>query len=38
MIENHRTGLLWDNFMKNKDVQKGLEKLGFTYTEKVIKI
>jgi hypothetical protein len=38
MIENHRTGLLWDNFMKNEDVQKGLKKLGFTYTEKVIKI
>jgi hypothetical protein len=34
MIENHRTGLLWDNFMKNEDVQKGLDKLGFTYTEK----
>lgn len=29
MIENHRTGLLWDLFMKNKDVQRGLEKLGF---------
>lgn len=29
MIENHRTGLLWDLFMKNKDVQKGLKKLGF---------
>lgn len=34
MIENHRTGLLWDNFMKNEDVQRGLDKLGFTYTEK----
>ena len=31
MIENYRTGLLWDNFMKNEDVQKGLTKLGFTY-------
>jgi hypothetical protein len=31
MIENHRTGLLWENFMKNEDVQKGLTKLGFTY-------
>ncbi|MCF7560453.1 beta-glucosidase [Sabulilitoribacter multivorans] len=30
MIENYRTGLLWDLFMKNKDVLKGLEKLGFT--------
>ena len=31
MIENHRTGLLWENFMKNEDVRKGLDKLGFTY-------
>lgn len=31
MIENHRTGLLWDLFMKNKDVQSGLEKLGFQH-------
>ena len=31
MIENYRTGLLWDLFMKNKDVQAGLEKLGFSY-------
>lgn len=32
MIENYRTGLLWDNFMKNADVRKGLDKLGFTYS------
>lgn len=31
MIENHRTGLIWKLFMKNKDVQRGLKKLGFTY-------
>ena len=31
MIENHRTGLLWEYFMKNEDVQRGLDKLGFTY-------
>ena len=31
MIENYRTGLLWKYFMKNEDVQKGLDKLGFTY-------
>jgi hypothetical protein len=31
MIENYRTGLLWENFMKNEDVQRGLTKLGFTY-------
>jgi hypothetical protein len=29
MIENYRTGLLWNLFMQNKDVQKGLDKLGF---------
>ncbi|APY09416.1 beta-glucosidase [Winogradskyella sp. J14-2] len=29
MIENHRTGLLWNLFMQNKDVQAGLNKLGF---------
>lgn len=33
MIENHRTGLLWNCFMKNEDVQKGLDKLGFTYNK-----
>ncbi|GAA3610626.1 glucoamylase family protein [Flavivirga amylovorans] len=31
MIENHRTGLLWNLFMKNEDVKKGLDKLGFNY-------
>ncbi len=30
MIENHRTGLLWDLFMKNEEVLNGLKKLGFT--------
>ena len=29
MIENHRSGLLWKLFMSNKDVQQGLDKLGF---------
>lgn len=29
MIENHRTGLLWDLFMSAPEVQKGLEKFGF---------
>lgn len=29
MIENHRTGLLWDLFMSSPEVQQGLEKLGF---------
>ena len=31
MIENYRSGMLWDLFMKNEDVKKGLDKLGFTY-------
>lgn len=29
MIENHRTGLLWDLFMKNPEIGEGLKKLGF---------
>lgn len=31
MIENYRTGLLWDLFMQNEDVQNGLDILGFSY-------
>lgn len=31
MIENHRTGLLWDTFMKDPEIQNGLEALGFSY-------
>ena len=31
MIENYRTGLLWNLFMKCTDVQAGLTKLGFTH-------
>ena len=31
MIENHRTGLLWNTFMQDEDVQEGLDKLNFTY-------
>ncbi|HMP91516.1 MAG TPA: glucoamylase family protein [Phnomibacter sp.] len=29
MMENYRSGLLWKLFMRNKDVQQGLRKLGF---------
>ncbi|SMD46156.1 hypothetical protein SAMN00777080_4837 [Aquiflexum balticum DSM 16537] len=29
MMENHRTGLLWDLFMSCPEVQGGLQKLGF---------
>lgn len=31
MIENYRTGLLWNLFMSCPEVQAGLDKLGFTY-------
>ena len=29
MIENHRSGLLWNLFMADPDVQRGLARLGF---------
>jgi hypothetical protein len=32
MIENYRTGLLWNLFMKAPEIQEGIKKLGFTYT------
>ena len=31
MIENYRSGLLWDLFMSAPEVQQGLTKLGFTF-------
>jgi hypothetical protein len=31
MIENHRTGLIWNLFMQAPEVKTGLTKLGFTY-------
>jgi hypothetical protein len=31
MIENYRTGLLWNLFMSCPEVQAGLDKLGFEY-------
>ena len=31
MIENYRTGLLWNLFMQNSNIQAGLTKLGFSY-------
>ena len=31
MIENYRSGLLWNLFMRNEKVQAGLDKLGFSY-------
>jgi Uncharacterized protein conserved in bacteria len=30
MIENHRTGLLWDLFMSSPEVTVAMDKLGFT--------
>ncbi|MBR1888251.1 MAG: DUF3131 domain-containing protein [Bacteroidales bacterium] len=31
MIENYRSGLLWNLFMQAPEIRKGLEKLGFYY-------
>jgi hypothetical protein len=31
MIENFRTGLVWDYVMKDPIIQKGLSKLGYDY-------
>ncbi|MCG9972200.1 glucoamylase family protein [Christiangramia crocea] len=31
MIENYRSQLLWDLFMRNQEIKDGLEKLGFLY-------
>jgi hypothetical protein len=33
MIENYRSGLLWDLFMSAPEVQNGLNTLGFTITD-----
>jgi hypothetical protein len=33
MIENFRTGLVWDYMMKDEIIQKGLNRLGFEYIE-----
>lgn len=33
MIENYRSSMLWNLFMKNTDVQSGLDKLGFKYNK-----
>jgi hypothetical protein len=30
MIENYRTGLLWNLFMSSAEIQNGLNLLGFT--------
>lgn len=36
MIENYRTGLLWNLFMKDPDIQKGIERLDFELTKNPI--
>ncbi|SMG50346.1 hypothetical protein SAMN05661096_03659 [Marivirga sericea] len=33
MIENHRSGMIWELFMRNKEIENGLSKLGFYYEE-----
>lgn len=32
MIENYRTGRVWQRFMQNPDIQRGLQRAGFTST------
>jgi hypothetical protein len=29
MAENHRTGLVWNTFMKNSEAQSAMGKVGF---------
>ncbi len=38
MIENFRSGLLWDLFMSAPEVREGLERLGFYYEEQPINL
>ncbi len=38
MIENYRSGLLWNLFMNAPEIQLGLKKLGFTYTPETTKL
>jgi hypothetical protein len=37
MIENYRSGLLWNLFMSCPEVQQGLTKLGFTFRKEKLK-
>jgi hypothetical protein len=37
MIENYRTGMLWNLFMSSSEIQGGLKLLGFTWNEKHLK-
>lgn len=38
MIENYRTALLWNHFMQDPDVRRGLHKLGFTINRQPIQL
>jgi hypothetical protein len=33
MIENYRSGLLWELFMSAPEISVGLERLGFSYNK-----
>ena len=35
MIENHRSSLLWNLFMENVEIHKGLKNLGFFYKQDI---
>lgn len=35
MIENYRTGLIWETFMSCPEIQSGLTKLGFSYQTQI---
>jgi len=35
MIENHLTGRVWEKFMQNEDIQRGLERAGFSLVDNV---
>ena len=36
MIENHRSAAVWDAFMQNNDILRGLDRLGFQINHKAI--
>jgi len=29
MAENHRTGFVWEHFIKNEEAKRGMERAGF---------
>jgi len=35
MIENYRTGRVWELFMQNADLRRGLERAGFAIVTSV---